>query len=201
MERELVGAIDGQGVGGLRAVLARRASLIDPLRLVAAAWWAALVAIAVLQQAHADLHEHLELPVVLHLLRDGALAVPAAGLALVAATVAVGPDLGSRGAGSLVRALVWAAAAAAAFALLSIPGNQLHGALFGAEEEAELSWIADVALDAGLAFAGSLLALAPLALVAGPPVRRGDLDAGPIPISRGPAGPRPTADRMTGSTM
>ena len=38
--------------------------------------------------------------------------------------------------------------AAAAFAVLSIPGNQLHGALFGAEEEEELSFLADALLDA-----------------------------------------------------
>ncbi len=171
------------------------------LRLVVAAWWAALVAIVVLQQAHSDLHEHLELPVALHLLRDGALAVPAAGLALLAATLAFGPDAGTGRAGRAARALLWALATAAVFALLSIPGNQLHGALFGAEEEVELSWIADVALDAGLAFAGSLLALAPLALVAGPPIRRMALDPRPIPISRGPERLRSSADRMTGSTM
>ena len=87
------------------------------------------------------------------------------------------------------------------FALLSIPGNRLHGALFGAEEEVELGWIADVALDAGLAFAGSLLALAPLALVAGPPIRRMALESRPIPMSRGPERLRSSADRMTGSAM
>ena len=60
---------------------------------------AALIAIVVLQQAHSDLHEHLELPVALHLLRDGALAVPAAGLALLAATLAFGADAGTGRAG------------------------------------------------------------------------------------------------------
>ena len=201
MEREADTSMNRRRRERMAAAVAGRASAVDPLRVVVASWWTALVAIGVLLQAHAGLHEHLELPVALHLLRDGALAVPAAGLAVLLATLAVASRPGPRVAGRLVRAVAWAVAAAAGFAVLSIPGNQLHGSLFGAEEEAELSWIADTALDAGLAFAGSLLALVPLAIVAGPPVRRGELDVERIPIPRGPDRTRPTADRMTGSTM
>jgi hypothetical protein len=61
--------------------------------------------------------------------------------------------------------------AAAIFAVLSVPGNELHGTLFGAEDEEELSWLADLALDAGIALIGALLALVPLALVAGLPLQ------------------------------
>lgn len=180
------------------AWLALRVSGLEPLALVAASWWVALVAIAVLQLAHADLHEHRELPILLHLLRDAALAVPAAGLAVGTAAVLVTAQPASGvGAirGSRSRALLWAVSAAFVFAVLSIPGNQLHGSLFGAEEE--LDWLADVALDAVIALIGSLIALVPLAIVAGPPVRRDRHH--PEEIKRGLARSLRTAD-TAGST-
>ena len=164
------GLADGPSAPSARSRILRTASVagaaIDPLRFVAASWWLALVAVALLQQAHSDLHEHLELPPLLHIVRDGALAVPAAALAVLAGVVAA-HSLSHAGR-RIVPGAVFAVVGAAAFALLSIPGNQLHGALFGAEEE-ELSFLADALLDGGLAFIGASLALIPFALVIGPP--------------------------------
>jgi hypothetical protein len=149
-------------------------SALVPLRIVRDAWWLALVVIAVLQEVHAGLHEHRELSPVVHVLRDAALAVPAAALAIVAASVIVAArtvaPVVPRPPGAADR-LLWVLVAAFVFAVLSVPGNELHGALFGAEDEAELSWLADVALDAGIALIGAFFALLPLAVVAGVPVR------------------------------
>ena len=161
-----------------RPTWARRlAAILDPIQLVAASWWLALVAIWVLQQAHIGLHEHNELPPLLHLLRDGALAVPSAAVALVVATATLGarvdrPVPGARNGVTDADRLRWALLAAALFAVLSIPGNQLHAFLFHPEEE-ELSWLADVSFDAVVAFIGALIALLPIGIVVGPPLRRG----------------------------
>jgi hypothetical protein len=186
-----------RGARLLRAVGAR-GSLLDALRVVATSWWLAIVAIFVVQQAHLDLHEHRELPILLHLLRDGALAVPAAGIAVIAASLLVAPSPDRMGRARHLDGLIWAVAAAAVFALLSIPGNQLHGALFGAEEEVELSLVADLALDGGLALVGALLALTPIVLVAGPPFQRERPAFKPIPEH---AGSTATADQLTGSRI
>jgi hypothetical protein len=151
---------------------------LDPLRIVRDAWWLALIAIGALQQAHADLHEHRELSPLVHLLRDASLAVPAAAIAIVVASLLVAGRTVARSAPrrpGVADRLLWVAAAALVFAVLSIPGNELHGTLFGAEDEADLSWLADVALDAGIALIGALLALVPLAIVSGLPFR----DVGP----------------------
>ncbi len=163
---------DGSTAPRVRSELARTltaaGSSIDAVAFVAASWWLALVAIAVLQQAHEGLHEHLQLPPLLHLVRDGALAVPAAAVAVLAGVVSAHVVGGGVGRRRTRERLVFVVVAAAAFAVLSIPGNQLHGALFGAEEE-ELSFLADALLDGGLAFIGALLALIPFGLVVGLP--------------------------------
>jgi hypothetical protein len=165
------GSADGPRATGRRSAtfssVTAAGSAIDPIAFIAASWWLALVAIAVLQQAHAGLREHLELPPLLHLLRDGALAVPAAALAVLAGVVSV-HALGRGGRPRIMQRTTFVIVAAAVFAVLSIPGNQLHGALFGAEEE-ELSFLADALLDGVLAFIGALLALIPFGLVVGPP--------------------------------
>ena len=164
------------GVGEtVRVAVGRRvrqtAGAIEPLIFVGASWWLALVAIAVLQQAHDGLHEHLELPPLLHLGRDAALAVPAAALAILAGTfTSIGID-GARRRDRVAATATWIAVTAVVFAVLSIPGNQLHGTLFGAEEEEELSPLADVVIDAGIAFIGALLALIPFTAVVGRPTR------------------------------
>jgi hypothetical protein len=174
-------AVRGSGTdrrmpAGVRSAL----SALLPLRIVRDAWWLSIVAIAVLQQVHAGLDEHVELSPLLHLLRDGALAVPAAACAIVLASLAVaGRSVAHsprRHPGPVDR-VVWVVTAAVVFAILSVPGNQLHGVLFGAEDEAELSWLADVAFDAGIALIGAVLALAPLAAFAGLPIRDPDAPA------------------------
>jgi hypothetical protein len=166
-----VNGLDGPSAPKARSGVLRSVGIagpaIEPFRFIAASWWLALVAIAVLQQAHDGLHEHLELPPMLHIIRDGALAVPAAALAVLAGLIA-GHTVGRPGRSRIVERVVFAAVGAAAFAVLSVPGNQLHGALFGAEEEG-VGFIADALLDGGLAFAGALLALIPFGLVIGPP--------------------------------
>jgi hypothetical protein len=168
MNRLADGSSAPRARSGLARTITAAGSSIDPVIFIAASWWLALVAIAVLQQAHEGLHEHLQLPPLLHLVRDGALAVPAAALAVLGGVVSahvVGRGDGRRGIGER---LAFVVVTASAFAVLSIPGNQLHGALFGAEEE-ELSFLADALLDGGLAFIGALLALIPFGLVIGLP--------------------------------
>jgi hypothetical protein len=165
----------------VRASALARLARLDPFALIGASWWLALVAIGVLQQAHIGLHEHNELPPLLHLLRDAALAVPSAAVALATASVVLGPGRhevapGARNGMTDFGRFRWVLLAALLFAILSVPGNQLHGALFGAEEEAGVPWFADATFDAAVAFIGALIALFPVAIVVGPPIRR--LDAG-----------------------
>ena len=163
-------ALGASRTGSIQAV----ARTIDPVRFVGASWWLALVAIAVLQGAHDGLHEHLELPPLLHLVRDAALAVPAAALALVAGAFAIARLPGASGRGSIRARIAWVCVVGCAFAVLSIPGNQLHGTLFGAEAEEGLSVLTDLALDAVIALVGALLALIPFALAVGLPVAATD---------------------------
>jgi hypothetical protein len=173
-------------------------SALVPLRIVRDAWWLALVAIGVLQQAHAGLHEHRELTPLVHLLRDAALAVPAAAIAIVLASGLVAGRWLGRAARppSVADRILWVLVAAAVFAVLSVPGNELHGALFGAEDEAELSEFADLALDAGIALIGASLALVPLAVVAGVPIQD-PAGAG----SRSPERPRPVLETSARSSQ
>jgi hypothetical protein len=163
-------------IGPVRRRLAAGRSLLDPLALVVTSWWLALVAIWVLQQAHVGLSEHNELPPLMHLLRDGALAVPSAAVSVIVATLALAPSLavevpGARHGLSDWDRLRWVVLTALLFAVLSIPGNQLHSLLFHAEEE-EIGWLADVSLDAVIALIGALIALFPIGIVVGPPMRR-----------------------------
>ncbi len=157
----------GAAASILRAI-AGAAAAIDPIAFVLVSWWLALVSIAVLQQAHDGLHERLELAPLLHILRDASLAVPAAAIAVACASVAVHGAFGD-GRPRIVGRLVWVAVATVTFALLSMPGNALHGALFGAEEEEGISPLLDLVVDGGLALVGGLLALIPYVLVIGPP--------------------------------
>jgi hypothetical protein len=142
-----------------------------PARLALSAWFLALVPIGLLQLTHSDLHEHNELPPLLHWIRDAALSVPFAAVAVVAAALVVAwLRPGERtGRGSLGTPVLWAFLAAASFAILSIPGNQLHGLLFGAEEEVGVSLAQDLANDAILAFQGALVVIVPFALLLGAP--------------------------------
>jgi hypothetical protein len=194
----------GDSVGALRsdrlrAVTGAVMSALLPMRIARDSWWLALVAIGVLQQAHLGLHEHRELSPLVHLLRDAALAVPAAAVAVVVASAFVARRLVSRATfrrPGVADRLLWVVIAAGIFAVLSVPGNQLHSTLFGAEDEEELSWLADVALDAGIALIGALLALVPLVAVAGLPIQDPD-----TAVSRSIELPRPVLETSARSTQ
>lgn len=156
-----------------RASAPTRGFRLLPARLVASAWLLALVPMGLLQLTHADLHEHNELPPLLHWLRDAALAVPFAAAAVVIAALVVAwirPDA-QTGRGALLAPVLWAVVAAIGFAVLSIPGNELHSFLFGAEEEVGVSLFDDLIADGILALQGSLVVIVPVALLLGVPWR------------------------------
>ncbi len=151
------------------------------MRVVAYSWLMALAAIGLLNLLHADLHEHHDLPPLVHWLRDAALAVPLAAIAVLGAAFLVrARTFRPRGGGvsSIPTRLAWAVFASTFFAILSIPGIQLHGLLFGAEEES-VGWLADAFKDGGITLAISLVALVPAALITGPPWRAVRADFGP----------------------
>jgi hypothetical protein len=185
------------------------AAPLDAGRVVVLSWLVAGASIGVLNQVHEGLHEHHDLPPLMHWLRDASLAVPLAAVAVMAAALLVRPRIrwrsaGSRPAGrsSVGTSLTWALLAALFFALLSIPGNQFHGLLFGAEEESG-GWLADVLTDGSIALVVSLIALAPAALIAGPPlrVRHPSIQATTTPGQTRTASPGPSAHLATaGST-
>ncbi len=147
-----------------------------PARVVLISWWLALAAIWVVQQAHDGQHERHELPPLLHVLRDAALAVPLAGLAVLGASLLLAPRLRriapeARDGLSDFDRLLWTVVAVASFAALSIPGHELHGALFGVEQS-EVGWLVHALLDASIVGIGAFIALFPVAIVVGPPFRR-----------------------------
>jgi hypothetical protein len=83
--------------------------------------------------------------------------------------------------------LAWAALAAGLFALLSMPGNELHAFLFHAEEEEGTSLVQDLLVDGAYAFQTAIAVLVPIALIAGVPwrgTRRGA--AGPAAVPSRP---------------
>jgi hypothetical protein len=148
----------------------------DPSRIVLISWWLSLVSIWVVQGAHEGQHERHELPLLMHLFRDAALAVPLAAAALVGAGFVLAPRLrrespGARGGLSDLDRFIWVLVTVAFFAALSIPGHELHGALFGVEQS-EVGWVLHALLDASIAAIGAFIALFPIAMVVGPPVRR-----------------------------
>ncbi len=89
---------------------------------------------------------------------------------------------------SPLTALAWAGLAAALFALLSMPGNELHGFLFGAEEEADVDLLADLLGDGLAALQAALLVITPIALLVGVPWRdtRRARAVAPIPTASAP---------------
>jgi tellurite resistance protein TehA-like permease len=185
--------------GGLRTADGGGAGFrLLPGRTVAYAWLLAAVPIALLQLVHAGVHEHHELPPVLHWLRDTALAVPLAAVAVVVAALLVArlrpTEPGERA--SLSTMALWGVLAALLFAALSIPGNQMHGLLFGAEEEEGVSLLNDLTADALYALEAALLVIAPLALLAGVPWRGAWHPAAPGRASDPP--PQPSATTHDG---
>jgi hypothetical protein len=160
---------------------APRLAALDPGRLVAYSWLMAAAAIGLLNLLHADLHEHHDPPPLVHWLRDAALAVPLAAIAVVCAALLVQARAsGARTAGhrSIPSRLAWVVLTSFAFAVLSIPGIQLHGLLFGAEIES-VGWLQDALTDGGITLAVSLVALVPAALITGPPWRTATYRQGP----------------------
>jgi hypothetical protein len=156
---------DDAGARGVNSVRRPPAGLFAGF--VACSWLLAMVAIWAVQQVHQDLHEHTDLGPTLHWLRDTAVAVPLAALAIGLAALLIRPAFAgasSRRVRPTAAWLAWAGVAAVIFAVLSIPGNQLHGLLFGAEEE-EIGWLADVLLDGSIVLGASLLTLVPVALL------------------------------------
>jgi len=83
------------------------------------------------------------------------------------------------GAGSSKASLLaWVFLASLLFAVLSIPGIQLHGLLFGAEEES-VGWLQDALKDGGITLAISFIGLVPAVLLTGPPWRATTFHSGP----------------------
>ena len=184
-----------------------RATAIEVGLFIACSWLLALGGILGAQLAHQGLHEHIELPPLFHWLRDAAVAVPMAALAVGLAWVVVGRAAGGGHGprrGALVAWLAWAALAAVLFAAFSIPGNQLHGLLFGAEDEEGVSWLEDALLDGGIVLVSSLIPLIPAALAGSrlwpaPPTTAGSTaTAGP---ARGASAGVLAALATTGSTF
>jgi hypothetical protein len=92
---------------------------------------------AVLQLAHQGQHERHEIAPVLHWLRDSALALPAAVVAVAVGLVAARRLLAwaELPTGGTLQRAVAAGLGGLAFAVLSVPGSWLHAALFAAEHE------------------------------------------------------------------
>src|SRR5215218_9711078 len=110
---------------------------------------------AVLQLAHQAQHERHEIAPALHWLRDSALALPAAVVAVAVGLVAAR------------RLQRWAAAGLGglAFAVLSVPGSWLHATLFAAEHEG-LSPLGHAGYEASLVLLASTSVLVALPSVA-----------------------------------
>lgn len=170
------------GLDRRRLAAGIRVDHLRPGRIIAYSWLLALVPIAALQLVHADLHEAHELPPSLHWLRDGAMAVPPAALAVALATLWVAR--GRREPASFGTHIRWALMAVAIFAVLSIPGNQVHSLLFGAEEEVGADPILDALLDGMYALQVAAVLMVPLTLALGVPWRH---DAAPAPAIGDPS--------------
>jgi hypothetical protein len=147
-----------------RALLLVPASGPRVARVALAAWLLALAGIWATQQVHMGLHEGVDLPPLLHLLRDAALAVPFAAASVALGGLIAGEVVRGRGGSpdGLLGRIAWAVVAALVFAALSVPGNEVHALLFGAQEEGDL--LLDLLNDASLVLAASLAILGPLSL-------------------------------------
>ncbi len=133
---------------------------------VVCAWLLALGGIWAAQGVHEGLHEHVDLPPLIHLVRDASLAVP-----LAAVAIALGGLLAVE-ALALLRAnvseipgrITWAVITAVVFTLLSIPGHEMHSFLFGAEHE-QVGWLADAVADGWVVFQAAVVVLLPIAFL------------------------------------
>jgi hypothetical protein len=104
---------------------------------------------------HTGQHEAHEVGALFHWLRDAALAIPLAAAAVYFGSLLVdGRVLGT------TDRLVWALGTALFYALVTIPGNLAHGALFGAEHAVGGNVVPHLLRDAAAAFMPALLLLA-----------------------------------------
>ena len=109
---------------------------------------------------HSGVEEANPVSPLVHWLRDSLLAAPASLTALLAAyllTVRVAAWAGLSSRSGIARA-TWALVAAVLYALFSVPGNALHGGLFGAHHEG-MSFIAHAARDGGVTLLSSFALL------------------------------------------
>ena len=149
-----------------------RASSVSLRRWTLQAVLVSLLVLAALQVLHRHQAEAHELPLLLHWLRDAALAFP---LALVAVVIADRTAAVLRG-----QQAQWSAAlvGGAMFAVSSVPAGEVHSRLFVAEHAHETSGVLTHAAADGMS--AWLLSVAALALVRGlwllrwspPPLRR-----------------------------
>ncbi len=152
------------GVG--RALLLAPATPSRIARFVACAWLLALGGIWAAQQVHEGLHEHVDLPPLVHLVRDASLAVPLAAVAIaVGGWLAVGAvRLLGANESEIPGRVAWAVVVAVLFTILSIPGHEMHAFLFGAEHE-EAGWLADAVGDGWVVFQAAIVVLLPIAFL------------------------------------
>jgi len=163
---------DAAAAGPTRANDGGHGSGLDAGRVVIFSWLIAGVTIGVLNQLHVNLHEHHDLPPVIHWLRDASLAVPLAAIAVVGAAIVVRARRSDTGDGrSIMARLGWAVLAALIFAILTVPGIQAHAVLFGAQEDQAVGWLEHGMTEGTIALQVSLAALVPAALLLGPPWR------------------------------
>jgi hypothetical protein len=149
-----------------------RAMLVGPpewrrtARFAATAWLLATAGLWAAQLLHQASHETLALTPGVHLLRDAALAVPLAGLALAIGGLLAGElaHAWRLDTGAIGGRVTWAVLTALVFAVLSIPGQQAHALLFGAEQETG-DWMTDIGLDSAVVLMASLVALVPAVLL------------------------------------
>jgi hypothetical protein len=134
-------------------------------RFAATAWLMAVGGLWAAQQLHQGSHEAVELGPVVHLLRDASLAVPMAAIAIaLGGLLTVDALRTARAAPAGVAGRVtFAVVAALIFAILSIPGQQVHSLAFGAEAETG-DWVVDI-LDSVAVLVAALVVLLPAALM------------------------------------
>jgi len=131
--------------------------------------------VGLLQLLHAGLHEAAEPPPALHWLRDAALALGPAVLSVWVASLPAARRLAARflparSTRGPTAGVLWALMAATAFALSSVPGNEIHGRLFGAvHAEGSGFSLEHVSRDGSVALLAAFLFLLGVALWRGTP--------------------------------
>ncbi|HSR24822.1 MAG TPA: hypothetical protein VLW53_14810, partial [Candidatus Eisenbacteria bacterium] len=134
-----------------------------------------LAVVGLLQLLHAGLQEAGEPPPIQHWLRDAALALAPAMLCVWVVSLPAMRRLAARllpgGTRGTAAAFLWSLAVAAAFAVASAPGSELHDRLFDAEEPAAASgfFLEHASRDASVVLLAGFLFLLGVALWRGTP--------------------------------